>query len=237
MPGFSRAMLPALKLDYTVIGARVDRLAGLLERAEGCAMDFAAAGRQHHLHLDLRHRPAHASAGVFPTAGVAGNLPSGESYIVPYEGERAGDPSRTEGELPVQFGADIVVYEVRANRAVAVLTDNAASRAEAKNLAEEPAYGNIAELGLGVLGDFGLEPTGEILLDEKLGVHIAFGRSEHFGGQVGPGSFSSPDKVVHIDRVYIEALQPQVRIERAVLEFAGGEELLLMADNRYCIEF
>ncbi|MBM4059937.1 MAG: hypothetical protein FJ265_02425 [Planctomycetes bacterium] len=237
MPGFSRAMLPALKLDYTVIGARVDRLEELLDRAQGCAIDFDAAGAAHHLHLDLRHRGAHASAGVLHSPGVAGNLPSGEAYIVPYEGEIAGDPSRTNGELPVQFGEDVVVYEVRANRAVAVLTDNAASRDEARKLAEEPAYGNIAELGLGVLGDFGLEPTGVVLLDEKLGVHIAFGRSEHFGGQVGPGSFSSPDRVVHIDRVYIEALQPRVRIAKAVLEFAGGEELLLMEDNQYRIEF
>ncbi len=237
MPGFSPAMLPALKLDYGVIGARVDHLKELLDRAVGCDFRFAVGGATYELKLDLRHRTGHASGGLFPEGGVAGNLPSGESYIVPYEGEIDGDPSRTNGELPVQFGEDVVVYEVRENRAVRVLTDNAASREEAGRLADEPAYGNIAELGLGVLADFGVEPTGEILLDEKLGVHIAFGRSEHFGGQVGPDSFTSPDKVVHIDRVYIPQLQPDVRIEKAVLDCEAGESLLLMEDGQYRIEF
>ena len=55
------------------------------------------------------------------------------------------------------------------------------------------------ELGLGVLAAFGVKPIGKVLLDEKLGLHIAFGRSEHFGGRVGPGNFSSPDAVIHID--------------------------------------
>ena len=53
----------------------------------------------------------------------------------------------------------------------------------------EPAYGNIAELGIGVLGEWGVEAVGSTLLDEKLGLHIAFGRSDHFGGATAPASF------------------------------------------------
>jgi hypothetical protein len=236
MPGFAASMIPALRLDYGVIGARVDRFKELLDRATGCALEFDAAGEAHQLHLDLRHRTAHASGGVFPDNGVAGNLPSGESYIVPYEGEHAGDPSATQGTIPVQLGGDIVVYRIELNVAVEVLSDNPASRAEAERLAAEPAYGNLAELGLGVLGDFGLEPTGEILLDEKLGLHIAFGRSEHFGGQVGPDRFSAPDKVVHIDRIYIPKLQPDVTVKVATLLFEADEPLPLMRDGRYALE-
>ena len=81
----------------------------------------------------------------------------------------------------------------------------------------EPAYANLAELGLGVLGDFGLEPCGEILLDEKLGLHIAFGRSDHFGGTVGPDDFSGPDAVIHLDRVYIQETQPRVNVKEVRL--------------------
>jgi phosphoribosylaminoimidazole-succinocarboxamide synthase len=33
---------------------------------------------------------------------------------------------------------------------------------------------------------------------EKLGLHIAFGRSDHFGGQVGAAKFSKPEEVVHV---------------------------------------
>jgi leucyl aminopeptidase (aminopeptidase T) len=76
----------------------------------------------------------------------------------------------------------------------------------------EPAYANMAELGLGLLADYGIRPVGEILLDEKLALHIAFGRSDHFGGQVGAADFSSPDKVIHIDRVYLPEVQPSIRV-------------------------
>jgi len=237
MPGFARSMIPALRLDYGVIGARVDRFKDMLDRAERCDIAFRASGATHELVLDLRHRTAHASGGVFPVGGEAGNLPSGESYIVPYEGEIEGDPTASAGEIPVQLEGEIVVYRVEGNRAVEVITDNRTSRAEAERLAAEPAYGNMAELGLGVLGDFGLEPTGEILLDEKLGLHIAFGRSEHFGGQVGPDAFSAPDKVVHIDRIYIPALQPDVSVAKATLAMDDGSTIELMKDGEYVVSF
>ena len=236
MPGFNRSMIPALKIDYSVVGRRVDRFKKLLDKAESCLIEFHAEGEEYTLNLDLRHRTAHDSSGIFKVGGIAGNLPSGESYIVPYEGEIKGDPSRSSGEIPVQLGEDVVVYRILENRAVEVVSTNEESSKEAHRLQKEPAYGNLAELGLGVLGDFGLEPTGEILLDEKLGLHIAFGRSEHFGGQVGPSSFTSPENVVHIDRVYIPKIQPKVSIARAILGFQGGREVLLMNNGEYQVE-
>src|SRR5690606_36663396 len=121
-------------------------------------------------------------------------------------------PSRTRGELPVQFGDEIVLYHVEKNRARSAFGSGPAGQAESERLLAEPAYGNIAELGFGVLADFGVEPVGEILLDEKLGLHIAFGRSDHFGGFVGAGQFSSPQALVHIDRIYIPQTQPHVGV-------------------------
>jgi leucyl aminopeptidase (aminopeptidase T) len=236
MPGFSAEMIPALKLDYGVIGARVDKLTAILDRAVRCDIVFDADGAKHSLVLDLRHRKGHASSGVFPDQGTAGNLPSGESYIVPYEGEIEGDPTASAGEIPVQLGDDVVVYRVEGNVAVEVLSRNPTSLAEAERLAAEPAYGNIAELGLGVLGDFGLTPTGQLLLDEKLDLHIAFGRSEHFGGQVGPGRFTSPDKVVHIDRVYTPEIQPRVKVALATLAMEDGGVIPLMENGAYVVD-
>lgn len=212
MPGFLPAMVPALRLDYGVINRRVDLLKQWLDQAERADFHFQVAGVDHRLTLDLRHRTGHASGGLFPTNGVAGNLPSGEAYIVPYEGEIPGDRSGSRGTLPVQIDQEVVVYSIEDNKAVAVLSNGPVSSVEARRITEEPAYANLAELGLGVLGDFGLKPTGSILLDEKLGLHIAFGRSDHFGGVVGPAQFSGPDAVIHLDRVYIPETQPQVRV-------------------------
>lgn len=237
MPGFSASMVPALRLDYGEIDRRVTACKRLLDTAQAARIHFLVDGRAPcELRLDLRHRTAHASSGVLPEPGMVGNLPSGEAYIVPYEGEVAGDPSGTAGTLPVQLGDEVVTYRVAANRATAVEPGGATAAREAALLASEPAYGNIAELGLGVLAGFGIEPTGEVLLDEKLGLHIAFGRSDHFGGQVGARDFSRPEMVVHIDRVFVPALQPRVSVRSADLLLPGGP-VALIRDDEWVIAF
>jgi len=242
MPGFCRDMIDALRLDYVEVNRRVGVMADLLDEATGATFDFTVlagdGGRSPmKLELDLRHRMGHRSGGRFPEPGQVGNLPSGEAYIVPYEGEIRGDGSRSAGLVPVQFDDEVVVYRVVGNRAVEVIGDGPAARAEREHLDAEPAYGNIAELGVGVLGDFGVKPLGEILIDEKLGLHIAFGRSDHFGGQVGPGNFSCAAAVIHIDRVYIPEMQPLVIVDRARLTFDDGREIDLVVGNRWVFPF
>jgi len=237
MPGFRADMIPALRLDYTEVNRRVELLKDLLDRAEGADFRFDTPSGACELHLDLRHRTGHASGGLLPKPGVAGNLPSGEAYIVPYEGELAGDPSRTAGIMPVQFDDEVVRYRIAGNKALDVISEGPKSRKEAALLAKEPAYGNIAELGLGVLSAFGIKPIGEILLDEKLGLHIAFGRSDHFGGQVGPAQFSGPDAVIHIDRVYVPETQPNVKIVAVDLTMANRTTIALIRDGEYAVGF
>ena len=238
MPGFSEKMVPALRVDYGEVGRRVGLIKERLDRAEEAEIEFVKDGLEpHRMLFDLRFRTAHESSGRFPKKGTAGNLPSGEAYIVPYEGER-NEASRTRGELPVEIAGEVLVFAVEANRAVAVrpaATLGPAWNEEASRLRREPAYGNMAELGFGVLGDFGLEPVGEILLDEKLGLHVAFGRSDHFGGQVGPAAFSRPEEVVHLDRIYIPAAQPRVAVFSVVLRYPDGAEEILMSEGRYRI--
>jgi leucyl aminopeptidase (aminopeptidase T) len=238
MPGFSPAMVPALRLDYNEVNRRVATLKDLLDRSVEADLLFTVDdAEQHFLHLDLRHRTGHASGGLLRQPGTAGNLPSGEAYIVPYEGELPGDPTTSRGTLPVQIGSEVVVFEIEDNRAQRIISSGSQSTAEAKLLAAEPARGNLAELGLGVLADFGVSPIGEVLLDEKLGLHLAFGRSEHFGGQVGPAEFSRPDAVIHQDHVYLRALQPRVAASRVTLGLVGGGTVELIHDGRYVLDF
>lgn len=234
MPGFSEAMIPALKLDYDRINRRVSRIKELLDPAEALDIAFESGGRTFSVHFDLRHREAHASGGRFPDPGTAGNLPSGECYIVPYEGERD-HSSLSEGTLPVQFGDELVLYQIRANKAVGVPSRGPASYRERNAVRTEPAYANIAEIGFGILGDFGVRPSGEILLDEKLGLHIAFGRSDHFGGAVGPGDFSAPEKVVHIDRIYIPETMDRIQVRSVDLLYPDKPSVRIMQDGRYRI--
>ena len=238
LPGYTAAMAPALALDAVEVRRRVGRLKGLLDKAALAEATFETSGRvQYRLELDLRGRTAHASDGHFPHPGTVGNLPGGEAYIVPNEGANADLPSRTSGMLPVQFGDEVVVYRVVGNRAVQVLGDGPAARREAARIHDEPAYSNLAELGLGVLADLGVAPIGEVLLDEKLGLHIAFGRSDHFGGSVGPADFSAPDKVTHEDRVYVPACQPGIEVRFLDLMLPNGVRQTVIRDDCYVIDF
>lgn len=243
LPGFTRAMIPALRLDTGAVSRRVMELKERLDAAESArleidaAPDGAGAPAPHTLHVDLRHRTAHASDGLLREPGMAGNLPSGEAYIVPYEGEREGDPSRTAGTLPVQLapGGGVMVLRIERNRVAEVIGAGPDAAAEREAFAREPAYANVAELGLGVLGDFGVKAVGSVLLDEKLGLHVAFGRSDHFGGAVGPKDFRDPKRVVHVDRVYVPEMQPKLVVRRVSLRFANGREEDVIRNGRYCV--
>jgi len=232
MPGFTRAFLPSLGVDYGQVHAKVSALAERLEKAEGATVVFSVGEERHRLELDLRFRHGHASSGLMREPGQVGNLPSGEAYIAPYEGECEGEASLTAGILPVQFGTEVVLYEVSGNRARRVLSKGPESEKEAAHLEREPAYGNIAELGLGILGEFGIQPVGATLLDEKLGLHVAFGRSDHFGGVTSPAKFTSPSEVVHIDWVYVPSLQPRIVPEEVVLTYESRQECV-MVKGRY----
>lgn len=233
MPGFEPAMLPALRLDWTEIDARCRALKERLDRAHAAALHLRAGGAERVLTLDLRHRTATASGGLLTEPGTAGNLPSGETYIVPYEGERPGDPSRSEGELPLELDGELLTYRIRGNRVAEVVGAGAVASRERAEMEAEPAYRNVAELGLGVLRGYGIAPVGSLLLDEKLGLHVAFGRSDHFGGTVGAADFSSPDRVVHIDRVYIPEVQPLVDVLAVDLIGPDGDRAALLRDGAY----
>jgi hypothetical protein len=227
MPGFLRSMIPTLSLDYEKVHARVVEFQERMQRSDGVLVRLAAGDAVYESYYDLRYRTAHASGGLMREMGVVANLPSGEAYITPYEGERENEPSRTSGILPVQFENEIVTYRIENNRAVQVTSKGKHSKQEAAKLDEEPAYGNIAEVGIGVLGEWGVKAVGSTLLDEKLGLHIAFGRSEHFGGVTSPASFNNPRNVIHIDRVYVPSVQPLIAVEEVTFLFPGSKETIM----------
>lgn len=227
MPGFTLDMLPALALDIDVIDARVQKLANALTLAQSAELLFEARGKRYQLFLDLRERKGFASSGKLTRAGQAGNLPSGEAYIVPFEG----DLSKTEGFLPIQRGDDLAVCHIKANVVVAVEGDNPWAEELKAYIAKDPARANVAELGLGVLGDSGIQAVGRILLDEKLATHIALGRSEHLGGSVSPSHFLTSENVSHIDYVYHKKLMPEVSILRGTLNIDDVETAFVIDDK------
>jgi len=230
MPGVLRRMEEtALAADYQQIAIRVHQLTERLTRAEGAQVVFSTG---HEMFFDLRWRSGHGDDGMcgpgkaFPLI----NLPSGEAYIVPYEGERPGEPSRTRGQIPVALNGETVLLEIRANR-----IEKISGGEEARKLNEfftrDPARRNVAELGLGCNNRAVV--SGSVLEDEKAGFHWAYGRSEHLGGIISPKDFSAPHHVVHHDVVY--AVGSPITIARLTLQYHAGAEEVIMQDGRYTI--
>lgn len=231
MPGVLRRMEnTALAADYSVIAQRTHVLADFLTRAVGADLIFSTGDE---IYFDVRHRTGHADDGLchHGKARPLINLPSGEAFIVPYEGERPGDPSRTRGRIPVSRKGELFHLLVEANRMVEVVGDGSHAALFREMLAVDEARRNVAELGLGcndhaVVG-------GVVLEDEKAGLHWAFGRSEHLGGTVGPDAFTSMDHVVHHDIVY--ARESPVGVRSLTLHYPDAPSQTIMRDSEYTL--
>jgi hypothetical protein len=167
------------------------------------------------------------------------NLPSGEAFIAPYEGEIDGDPSRTQGLIPVAESLEIsdgyVIAVVQGNQIIDLLDDGTtmASAAERRQfLEQDPALRNVAELGLGC--NPSAVVTGNVLEDEKaVGMHWALGRSDHIGGTVGPEDFTAPELVTHMDWIY--PVGGQLEAVNIMLEYADGSSEKIISDGRNLI--
>jgi hypothetical protein len=233
MPGVTRSMeRTALTADYCEVARKCQILVAKLDAAVGAKVQFSTG---HRFYFDLRYRKADADDGQAHAdrEGVRIiNLPSGEACIAPYEGEKEGQPSRTEGEIPVVYGDEMLFFKVQGNLIVEVVGEGPRAAYLRDYFAVDQARRNIAELGLGCNDKAVL--SGEVLEDEKvLGLHWAYGRSEHLGGTVGVDSFSDPSHVVHQDIVY--ASGGPIEISSLVLENEDGSAEQIMRDGRYTV--
>jgi leucyl aminopeptidase (aminopeptidase T) len=233
MPGVTKSMeKSALAADYREVARKGNILADRLNRAVGARAEFSTG---HKVYFDLRYRQAGVDDGMLhrDKKGIRLiNLPSGEAFKVPYEGEIEGDPSRTEGTLPVVLEREMVLYEVRENRIIEVIGDGPQAATQRGYFAVDPARRNIAELGLGT-NDKAII-SGNLLEDEKVpGLHWAYGRSDHIGGIVGVDSFIDPTYVVHRDTVYAKGAL--VGVASLVLVYEDGTEEQVIRDNAYTL--
>jgi leucyl aminopeptidase (aminopeptidase T) len=232
LPGVARRMeQTALSADYTQVARTARILAERLDKAESALAVFSTG---HQLTFDLRYRNAHADDGYLhadKTGFRLINLPSGEAFIVPYEGEREGEPSRTSGQIPVPLEGEIAVLNVKANRIVGVEGTGPAAQELMERLMADRARQNIAELGLGCNPNAVV--WGSVLEDEKAGFHWAYGRSEHLGGVVGPAQFAKPENIIHQDIVYAKGCP--VTVTTLTLKYPNGAEEQIIKDGEYTV--
>jgi leucyl aminopeptidase (aminopeptidase T) len=233
MPTVSRSMeSTALLADYSEVARKCAILGEKLDRAIKARLEFSTS---HQLMIDLRDRKAEVDDGQLPAdkTGVRViNLPSGEAFSAPYEGELDGQPSLTQGEMPMLYGDDLLVLQIQENRVIELLNEGPAAQKLAAWLEVDSARKNLAELGLGC-NDKAVV-TGNVLEDEKvLGVHLALGRSDHIGGTVGVENFSDPAYVVHWDIVYPRG--GEIEVVRLVFDYEDGGQEEIIRDGNYTL--
>jgi len=232
MPGVEPRMEnTALSADYAAVARRCNAILEAMQGADLCDVTFSTG---HRCWFDLRHRRPEVDDGILPRFKPGErliNLPAGETYSVPYEGEREDVPSRTAGTIPVVVEGETVLFHIAANRVQIVEGYGPQAERFGEIFGEDPTRANIAEVAFGV--NDRAEVTGVVLEDEKAGFHWAFGRSDHLGGVTGVADFRSPDTVMHEDIVY--AAGNPVQVTEAKLLRPDGSQVIVIRDGEYLL--
>lgn len=184
MPGVEKRMEhTAFQADYQMVKRYALTIQKMLKNAIGADIRFSTGDT---LFLDLRNRVANADTGECTSPGQFINFPSGEACKVPYEA--AADEitqfgeSKTAGIWPASIDGEPMTFIVKNNRIVNII--GAGKKAEGLRMffQENETRRNVAELGIGCNPKAII--TGNVLEDEKVGLHIAYGISTQLGGKV-----------------------------------------------------
>jgi len=193
MPGITEGCLVrTMSADYDAIARRTHRVTEMLTAAR-VARVTSALGTD--ITLPIEGIAAIASTGLIRQSGQWGNLPSGEAYMRPAEGESEGVVVVDASLAGIGKLAAPVKIVVEKGLAVAVEGGDEARRFLTQLDKAGPAARNVAELGVGT-NDRAIV-TGAILEDEKIlgTVHIAFGNNVSMGGTV--------DVAFHVDGIIL----------------------------------
>jgi hypothetical protein len=215
-----------LAADYEQVSARAERLRRALTGADRMVMAWDVKGRKGGpervaLTVELGRQEAQKSHGLVRRKGDIANLPAGEVYFV---------PTGAEGLLPRKLEGAVAIYRVAGGRiedlVEVVSGSEAAARAIVELAREDPATARITELGLGTQS---LPFAGTDIQDEKIigTAHLATGRSDHLGGDVGPQSFKLRRNARHEDILYSPNKTPEIALARVEMERAGERTLVL----------
>ncbi len=184
MPGVEKRMeKTALRANYQEVKRYAFTLKQMLDTAVAAEIVFSTNDV---LFIDLRNRVADADTGECTRAGQFTNLPCGEACKVPYEAaadeiEEFGE-SKTKGIWPVCSNREFMKFIVENNKVIDISGNGEKADEMRRFFSENSTRRNVAELGIGCNPRAII--TGNILEDEKVGLHIAYGMSTHLGGKV-----------------------------------------------------
>ena len=208
LPHFDPDMFgTSMNVDWSALAERTARLVAAINRAEWVNVECPNGTA---MHICKRSRQAEGDDGMLTAPGCFGNLPAGEAYLAPLEGE-------SHGTMVVEWGPTSkldspLTLTVADGRVIRIEgEDPLRSRLETMFI-ENDACRNLAELGIGT-NDKASRPDNVLEAEKILGtIHLALGDNTGFGGDV-----AAP---FHEDYVFY---QPTVTLVMA----DGSEEIFL----------
>lgn len=182
LPGVTeQIMIRCMNADYNKIAQRTFALCKLLEKASTVRVT-APAGTD--ITMPIKGRTAHSSSGLFREKGQWGNLPTGEAYLAPVEGQSEGVVVVDGSMAMVGMVKTPIRIQVKKGYAEDISGGEEAQRLIALLEPHGKDARTVAEFGIGTNDKAIL--TGIILEDEKVmgTIHIAFGDNKSMGGSV-----------------------------------------------------
>jgi len=193
MPGIlPETLLRGTKADYEEIARRTEEVSRFLNKASVARLR-SPSGTD--ISIPIDGIQAISSTGLIRNPGDYGNLPSGESYLMPKEGASEGviviDGSMAG--IGLLSGGERITLLVDGGYVTGIEGKQAARKLEALLEPFGRPGRNLAELGVGT--NHAAKVIGAILEDEKVmgTVHVAVGNNVSMGGTV--------DVKVHLDGI------------------------------------
>jgi leucyl aminopeptidase (aminopeptidase T) len=182
LPGVTEdIMVRCMNADYTRIAERTHRLCALMDATQVIRVQ-APGGTD--LTLPVAGRRALASTGLFREKGTWGNLPTGEAYLAPLEGQSNGLVVVDGSMAGIGMVSEPIRIAVRDGYAEEIGGGPEAAQLRALLEPHGRDARVVAEFGIGTNDRAAL--TGVILEDEKVmgTIHVAFGDNKSMGGTV-----------------------------------------------------
>ena len=193
-----------LSVDYEEVSKRAERLRAAMSEADAIEIEFKIKGKEYQLRIELDGQVAQKSHGICRVAPDIANLPAGEVYYVPTNGE---------GHFPMKFeDGSIGLLTVKGARVVeAEFVEGNPKTIEEfdRRVKTDKATGFLGELGFGTE----LYPiANHDIQDEKAfgTFHVATGRNEHLGGDITTDKFQDKNNATHDDILFSPHKTPEI---------------------------
>jgi leucyl aminopeptidase (aminopeptidase T) len=180
LPHFDPDMFgTSMDVDWHALADRTARLVAAVNRAEWVNIECPNGTA---MHICKQGRQAEGDDGLLTTPGCFGNLPAGEAYLAPLEGE-------SHGVMVVEWGPtrkldSPLTLTIADGQVIRIDGEDPLRAILEARFAENDACRNLAELGIGT-NDKASRPDNVLEAEKILGtIHLALGDNTGFGGVV-----------------------------------------------------